>query len=46
MLPVELLSHDRVQLYLYKNLVSDELMRVKLLPLEDYKALTLETSSS
>ena len=46
MLHAEFLSHDRVQLYLYENLVSDELMRVKLLPLEDYKALTLETSAS
>ena len=46
MLQAELLSHDRVQLYLYENLVSDELIRVKSLPLEDYKALTLETSSS
>ena len=45
MLNAELLSHNRVQLYFY-DLVSDELMRVKLLPLQDYKGLTLDTSSS
>ena len=41
MLNAELLSHNRIQLHLY-DLVSDELMRVTLLPLQDYKALTLE----
>ena len=46
MLNAELLSHDRVQLYFYENLVSKELMSVKLLPLQDYKGLTLETLAS